>query len=283
MTFNPHGDMMDMDRVAAALRSSAIGHTLDYHLRAESTMLLAHQLALRPDIPSGALVVAEEQTAGRGRLQRRWQAPPGRALLFSVVLKQGQLPRQPGHLPMLAGLAVLRALDSMELHGVRAGLKWPNDILLAHGPPPATSGKVAGILVESSMRGDRLEHAVLGIGINVNQTLAELPQVEPQVEPPAMPPTSLAVALGSPVDRTELLIQIAQALADLLTWPAPTVVANWRRALWTIGQQVTVYPGDGSAIAGRAVDVTEAGSLRVDVGGTVHTFDAGDVSLRGPE
>lgn len=274
----------DLDRAASALAGAAVGHTLDFHPHVESTMPLAHHLALRPDIRSGAVVLADVQTAGRGRLQRRWEAHAGQALLVSIVLKHGHLPAMPGFIPILAGLAVLAAvrhIAPLESHRLSVGLKWPNDVLL--GSTPHQARKLAGILVESSFRpaqGD-LEYAVVGIGINVNQREADLPVVEP----PALAPTSLAVALGHPVDRTELLIALCRAFSFQITRPAPVAVAEWRSHLWTLGQAVTVHQAGGPPLHGLAVDVAANGALIVAEKGSgrLHTIEAGDVSLREPD
>lgn len=269
---------LDLDRAARLLAQAAIGHTIDYHPIVESTMHIAQRLAERPDIRSGAVVVADEQSAGRGRLTRRWEAPPAKALLVSIVLKHGQLPTDPGQLPMLAGLAVVdavRKVARLDENEWRIGLKWPNDVLLGRSLPEAR--KLAGILIESTMANGRLQTAVVGIGINVNQTLEELPDVAA----PAMRPVSLRSALGIPVDRSDLLVALCRSFSDHLMRPAPVLVAEWRRELWTLGRPVTVHAADGSHIHGIAVDTTDSGGIVVqDQDGLSFAVDAGDVSLR---
>ncbi len=276
---------LDLDRAAQALAQLPIGHTLDFHPSVESTMPLAHRLAARPDIRSGAVVLADEQTAGRGRMQRRWQATAGRALLASIVLKGGSVATGPGTLPMIAGLATLRAVRECLMQGslvrestlpVAAGLKWPNDVLLAR--PGDSPCKVAGILIESSLQQEWLQHAVVGIGINANQSEDELPAVEP----PALPPVSLALALGHPVDRTDLLIALCRAFAELLECPAPMLRAVWRQHLWNLGRPVTIHLGS-QTLRGTALDVTDSGGLIVqnEADGRIQVVDAGDVSLWG--
>lgn len=271
--------ILDIERAAGALQHAAIGHTLDYHAATESTMIVARRLAERPDIPSGTIVVAEEQSAGRGRLRRTWESPAGRALLLSIILRRGQLPSQPGHLAMLAGLATAHALDPLVANVAQVGLKWPNDVVVSpnvaddRDPPPR---KVAGILIESVLVADRLDFAIVGIGINVNQMPAELPHVAP----PALAPASLFSLLGRTTDRTDLLIALALRFAEVLRQPEPMLAAAWKRRLWTLGKSVTVYQRDGSAWSGRAVDVDANGALLVDDGSQVRAVEAGDVSLR---
>jgi BirA family biotin operon repressor/biotin-[acetyl-CoA-carboxylase] ligase len=142
------------------------------------------------DAPEGALAVAEEQTAGRGRLGRTWEAPAGTSILASVVLRPPVAPPRLPELSLVAGEAVAAALR--DAAGVDPTLKYPNDVLL-------DGRKVAGILAESSEG-----RVVLGIGVNVNQTAAELP--------PGVPATSLRLATGQPFERAPLLASVLARL-----------------------------------------------------------------------
>jgi BirA family biotin operon repressor/biotin-[acetyl-CoA-carboxylase] ligase len=150
------------------------------------------QVLLDPDAPEGAVVVADEQTAGRGRLGRRWVAPAGTSLLCSVQLR----PRvDPQRLPELTGVAAHATAEAIEaVTGVATEIKEPNDLLIG-------GRKVAGILAEA-----REERVVLGIGINVNIPEAGLP------EDVDLPATSLLVETGRETDRAELLIDLLDRL-----------------------------------------------------------------------
>ena len=276
---------LDLEALRATLHGAPIGHTIHYHSSVTSTMPLAHALAADPTVRSGTIVVAEEQTAGRGRLQRRWETPPGTALLVSLLLK-APLPVEPTQVPMVAGLALVQACISWQpqLAG-QVGLKWPNDLLL--GRDPRRPAKVAGILVESSYRGSEVGHVVAGMGLNVLQ----MPEQLPQALPDAPPPTSLRHFLTTQMestanahwDRTALLIALCRAWAELLQ-PAqqPLLVDKWRAHLWTLGQPVAVHgQGGAGVIYGVAVDINGVGHLVVEEPtGQRHTFAAGDVSLR---
>ena len=272
--------VLDIFRVARTLQAATVGHTIDYHGALSSTMQAAHELAIQPETRTGTLVVAEEQSAGQGRMQRRWEAPFAQGLLVSLILKDDQLPQNPTQAPMLAGIALVRAIVQVapELAD-EIGLKWPNDVLL--GEDLATGQKVAGILIESSYRNDQLEYAIVGMGINVNQQAAELPAVPP--EAPA--PTSLRLHLGRPLDRSSLLIALCTAWAELLGPQRMThdIEQEWRNLLYTLGQPVTVrYFGEsGAVLSGVAVDVTADGELMVqdDAGRTV-VVSSGDVTCR---
>lgn len=174
--------MLAPDAVKPRLRGR-FGQIYRYAERTAST-----QRMLRDDASEGTVAVAEEQTEGRGRLGRSWEAPAGTSILVSVVLLPPvETPRLP-ELSLVAGGAVAEAI--LEVTGLEPAIKFPNDVLIG-------GRKVAGILAESS--GGRV---VLGIGVNANQTGDQLP-VDAQTEP-----TSLRVELGGPVDRIELLAAI---------------------------------------------------------------------------
>ena len=270
---------LDLPQLTRELQHSPVGHTIDYHERIASTMPVAHQWAAQPLTRSGTIVVAEEQTAGRGRLQRQWEAPAGEALLVSIILK-APFPFTPTQLPMLAGVATAQALERFApaLQG-QIGLKWPNDVLLGHNLDDA--GKVAGILLESTFQQTEIRYAILGIGINVNQTVASLPVGQPS----APRPTSLRSYTGQSFDRTTLLMALCQSLGEYLTADRPGVElsAAWRSRLWTLGQAVSVRENLDSepVFTGRALDVTADGSLVVEAeNGVQRIFAAGDVSIR---
>lgn len=270
---------LDLPRLRRSLAGSSIGHTIDYALDLPSTMPAAAAQIDSPHARSGLVVVAEEQTDGRGRQGRAWYAPPATAILATIALKPPHLRLPPTHLPMAAGVAARDAIASgVPALANRLGLKWPNDLLL--DPTPQQARKLGGILIQTALSptGDLL-HAVIGIGINANQTAHQLPNLAP----PALPPTSLRLALGAPVDRTALLIALCQALAAAVETAPDALLKRWREHLSTLGQPVTIYAlGDPTpALTGLAVDVTPGGALLIrDDTGRLHTVDAGDVSLR---
>ena len=275
------GPLLDLTRIAMSLNRSLVGHTIDYHASIPSTMHFAMELAARADTRSGTLVVAEEQTAGLGRLKRAWEAPASQALLLSLILKPPHLPANPAQLAMLSGIAVVRAILSIlpDLTD-EIGLKWPNDVLL--GPDLAAGRKVAGILIETSYRDNVMECAVVGIGINTNQPLQLLPKV-----PPTSPqPTSLLVHVGRQINRSDLLIALGQVWNELLGPKRAdhNIYQEWRSLLYTLGQSVTVRQHgqqNGQAVHGTAVDVTPDGALVVtDQAGHSFTFGSGDVTTR---
>jgi BirA family biotin operon repressor/biotin-[acetyl-CoA-carboxylase] ligase len=216
--------------------------------------------------PAGLVLVAEHQTAGRGRLDRGWETPARAALTFSVLLRPATVPagRWPW-LPVLAGLAVVEGV--VDAGGPACDLKWPNDVL-------HDGLKVAGILVE------RVETtsgpaAVLGIGLNVSSGPEELPV------PTA---TSLALAGGPGLDRTSVLLSLLAALrrryddwVDAAGDPGRGLLEEYRRLCVTLGQPVRVHLPAGERLEGTAVDLDPTGGLVVEGGGRRTTVSAGDV------
>ena len=279
---------MDIQTLRLALHGQPFGHTIEYHPSVPSTMPIARGLAEKATDPahiSGAVVVADEQTAGRGRLDRRWETPPGRALLVSVVVAGSHLPTRPAQLPMIAGLAVLNAVTQVVslpdsppsvTQAVSLRLKWPNDLvaLLPDGPV-----KVAGLLAESSLDSQGIRYAVLGMGVNVNQRADELPSPRPG----GLRPASLHTLFGHEFAREALLIALCRSLSALLAGPdrpsAQEIHARWQAALINRGQAVVVHDGNGDW-AGRVVGTDVDGSLLVeDETGRRVSVAAGDVSV----
>jgi BirA family biotin operon repressor/biotin-[acetyl-CoA-carboxylase] ligase len=269
--------LLNLDRLASELQTCAVGHTIHYEAKVPSTMPIARDLAQQPQIESGALVVAEEQTAGRGRFERRWHAPFAQALLVSIILKPPRLDLPPTHLPMAGGLAALQAVAAVAPATANSlWLKWPNDLLLGSTPP--TAGKLAGVLAEAAFEQNRLAYAVLGIGVNVNQEQHTLPPVQPDAN---VSPMSLRVFTGQPHDRTALLIQLCRRLAHILTLPAAAVLDSWSAHLATLGQAVTIRDHDHLLFTGQAVGVTAGGELIIeDAAGHRRAFAAGEVTRR---
>ncbi len=267
----------DIDRAAKYLAAREC--TLDFYPLIDSTMHVAHQLAEREEIRSGSAVVADVQTAGRGRLDRRWDAPSGSSLLTSILVKGPGPIEEITRFPMLAGLAVKRTIEALQLPDVAVGIKWPNDLLLRSlsSEDSGAEGKVAGILIESRLRADGgFGHVIVGIGINVSQQRADLPIVAH----PAPQPTSLLLAGGTRVDRTDLFLNLWEDFALLAMLPTETLRRAWRDTLWTLGRRVDVVHSDGSTLAGTAIDVDDRGGLIIrDEAGTHHVVHSGDVSL----
>lgn len=281
----PFANPLQIERIQQALQASPIGHTIHHYPQLPSTMIIAHEWVRRSPTPAasaGIVVVAEEQSAGRGRLQRRWDAPPGRALLTSIVVAPPLLPIEPAQLSMIAGLAALDALHAAAPMLARhLWLKWPNDLLILGN---GAAAKLGGILIESALGATGLDYAVIGIGLNVNQRADELPPIRAN----GVEPASLYTLLGHELPREDLLIGLCRRLSDWLNpsaRPSPEEIHRcWQRTLINLGYAVAVRSADADdawRIEGRAVGTTLTGSLIIEqADGVRQTVEAGDVEFQ---
>jgi BirA family biotin operon repressor/biotin-[acetyl-CoA-carboxylase] ligase len=258
-------DRLDAVSLHTALIQHPFVNELAYHPRLGSTNDLAKERA-RQGASEGLLVIADEQSSGRGRRGRNWWAPAGSALLTSLLFRPPLPPTQTQQLTMLCALAAADAVAETTSLGV--GLKWPNDLVIG-------GRKLAGLLTESAFQGDQLDFAVVGLGLNFNTDLADAPQF-------LAPATSLRIELGQPLDRLELLLAylngVARRYARLKTGTSPH--KEWASRLSTLGQSVTAHLGD-QTLSGLAQGVDADGALLLRAAdGTVHRLLAADVSLR---
>jgi len=200
------------------------------------------------DAPEGTVLVAEHQVAGRGRLDRVWTSPPRAGLTVSFLLRPDVPAARRGWLPLLTGVALAEAVG--EVTGVRASLKWPNDLLALDGR------KLAGILAESTGTA-----VVVGVGLNVTTTAEELPDTG----------TSLSRVLGAPVDRGPVLLAFLRGVerrylrwAEVLGDPVSSGLAQDYLA-WssTVGTDVAVSLPDGTTLEGTATGIDWDGRLVV--------------------
>jgi BirA family biotin operon repressor/biotin-[acetyl-CoA-carboxylase] ligase len=246
---------------APRLRAALAGILAEFDVVDESPSTNAALLA-RPTAPAPAVLVAEFQSAGRGRLDRTWVSPPRAGLTLSVLLRPTAPVSAWGWLPLLAGVALADAV------GPPARLKWPNDLLLGEA-------KAAGVLVQ--VKGDVV---VVGIGVNVSNTQAELPSTAA---------TSIELALGRPVDRTDLLLSLLTGLlARYDAWSAAAGDAErsglrqaYLDACASVGQRVVVSSiaaADAGRLVGTATDVDSLGRLVLTGAFGTQTISAGDVA-----
>ena len=225
---------------------------------------------VRAGAPEGTVLVADHQTAGRGRLGRTWQAPPGSSLLVSVLLRPALPPGRTHLVTVAAGLAAADAVE--EVAGFRPGLKWPNDLVVEVG---GVSRKLAGLLAESVVDQGEVAGLVVGMGMNVRWP-------EPLPDDLAASATTVSAVAGREIAPADVLDAYLTALerryAGLVAEGGAAVTARAHRAgCTTLGRQVVVQVGDGS-FAGEAVDVDESGHLVVDLaGGERRTVAVGDV------
>lgn len=218
--------------------------------------------------PHFSLVVADEQTAGRGRNGRRWFTPPGSSLAFSLVLHLEQLGDfAVSRLSGLGALGVCTALQ--DAYSLEACIKWPNDVLV-------NGGKLAGVLVETAWSGERPKSAILGIGINV----------APESVPPdidlGFPATSVENAVGKPVERWTLLREV---LLKLVLWleeiNSPIFLQAWEDNLAYQNKMVRLSQHGQEVYKGHLLGLDSSGAIRLQgAAGIVMTFQAGGLQLR---
>lgn len=188
----------DLERFRETLQTHRLGRHCQYFPVASSTNTTAHELG-RQGAPEGTVVLADAQTGGRGQAGKVWISPPERNLYVSLLLRPPLPPTQASLISLLAGVALV---DTICQEGVQCGLKWPNDVLI-HGR------KVAGILAEMESYHNVVQFVVVGIGINVNMTPAELDR---DLGPIASTATSLRATLGHEVGREVFLASLLESL-----------------------------------------------------------------------
>jgi BirA family biotin operon repressor/biotin-[acetyl-CoA-carboxylase] ligase len=259
--------MLDATQVRRHIGRHAGSLVLELVDSVSSTNTLALERA-QAKAPSGTVIVAEWQTAGRGRLGRHWQAGIGGALTFSVVWRFTEGAGFLSGLSLAVGIAVVRALKTLGVADAR--LKWPNDVVWR-------GRKLAGILIE--MQGDALgpSCAVIGIGINVRLSKA----VRRRIDQPA---SDLETACGRPFDRNVVLAQMLIDLTSVLEAFAHTGFAplrgEWQREHAWQDRGVSVTLPDGRCESGVARGVDERGALIVAAQGGLRRYHSGEVSLR---
>ena len=257
--------------IESALQTRWLGRTLEFHTEIGSTNERLALLA-RQGAPAGTLVVADLQTAGRGRLGRQWVTPPGTALLHSVLYRPDWPPEQATWLTMITALAARDAI--FKVANVKINLKWPNDLIIGDDP----YHKVGGILLDAAFASNALEYLIVGMGINVNLTAAQLPDG-------VTPPTSLLLVAGQRVSRITLLTTLLTELEHRYELAETGISPHeeWQASLINLNQPVVISTPNNAPWDGIARGTDKWGRLLVETAaGERVAVAAGDVSLRSP-
>jgi BirA family biotin operon repressor/biotin-[acetyl-CoA-carboxylase] ligase len=252
-------------------------YTIEYHDVLESSNDRARELATEG--AKDVVVVADEQTAPRGRLSREWSSPPG-GIWLSIVLRPESAPSKAPLFTLATAVAITGAAREA---GVDAGIKWPNDVLVAEAGGDSASGveddrgddsgpaaedrggdKLAGVLTEMEGEADRVSWLIIGVGFNANVDIAALPQGA----------TSLRACRDEDVERRLVVQRLLETFHDLRRSPE-SIVPAWREYALTPGQRVRVDTPSG-VVEGEAVDVNDLGALIVRTDEGTVTVDAGD-------
>jgi BirA family biotin operon repressor/biotin-[acetyl-CoA-carboxylase] ligase len=250
------------------LNTHDLGQVLHAYEELASTNDRARELA-EEGAAHGEVVIAEQQTAGRGRRGRAWISPPRKNLYFSAVLRPDLPPARAPEITLVASLAVC---DALRQAGVDAGIKWPNDVL-------AGGRKIAGILTELAAEADRVHWIVVGVGVNVNARAEDFPD---DLRGEA---TSVLLERGEPAPRALFAAACLTALEGWLDVHEEQgfgpIREAWRERSVTLGREVRVRVDEGE-LAGTAEDIDDAGALLVRTASGLERVLAGDVRLVRP-
>jgi BirA family biotin operon repressor/biotin-[acetyl-CoA-carboxylase] ligase len=255
-------DSLSPASITHNLETHFVGQRVIYYPSLTSTIEVAKQEAQRGAV-EGTVIIADEQTAGKGRIKRVWLSPKGNIALSIILYPSvAYLP----FLIMLASLAVVHSIEAAT--GLKSQLKWPNDVLI-------NERKVCGVLIESNVRGDIVDYTIISIGVNVNLRLCDFPEIQPTA-------TSLSDELGRDVSRLSLirclLVEVERLYLALPT--KNSIYEEWRDNLVTLGRRVRVKSGE-AIDEGVAESVATDGSLLLrHSDGSLTKVVAGDVTLR---
>ena len=260
-------DRLGVLEIGPLLNTHDMGQVLHCFAEIPSTNDRARELADAGAV-HGEVVVAECQTAGRGRRGRSWSSPAGKNLYLSAILRPSLPPQRAPELTLVASVA---ACEACRKAGVEAGIKWPNDVLVG-------GRKVAGILTELSAEPDVVHWVVLGVGVNLNSGPGDFPEELRGVA------TSLSIERGQPVPRALFAAALLSELEEWLDLHADQgfgpIRAAWRERSVTLGREVRAG-GEGEEVEGVAEDIDETGALLVRVRGGLVRIVSGDVRLVG--
>jgi len=247
--------------ILSGLGTKILGKNIQYFDSIASTMDVAFQLGIEGAC-EGTVVCAESQTKGKGRLGRSWSSPKNKGIYMSLILRPQLMPADVAQLTLLGAVAICEAIRNF--CSVQAKIKWPNDILVNHK-------KIAGILTELSAEMDRVRFVVIGVGVNVNTSLSQLPSNA----------TSVKNETGQRSSRVALVQEILRSLEKwylcLGSKGSESIIVRWKELNSTLGQHVRIADQSGT-IEGQAIDLDEYGGLIIrSTGGETVKRMTGDV------
>lgn len=241
-------DLLSEDKIKSVLKTNVFGNKIYAFWSVGSTNEFAYQRGLQGE-NEGALVVAEEQTKGRGRMFRKWHSPFNKGLWFSVILRPDMPAPKAGLVPYLAGLSVAEAVENFV--GLKPAMKWPNDLLL-------NGKKFCGILSEVEFSNNKINFIILGIGINANHKTDEIP-MELQTQA-----TSLRIESGSRIDRAELLaevlFQLEKNYKEVKEYSFEGVINQWKKRCPQFGREIVITQED-NVYEGKFENLDDSGCL----------------------
>ncbi|RLQ95123.1 biotin--[acetyl-CoA-carboxylase] ligase [Falsibacillus albus] len=260
-------DKVTDNEIRYGLNTKFLGHTIYYQESIDSTQKKAHHLAY-DGCPEGTIVIAEEQTSGRGRLTRPWHSPKFTGIWMSIVLRPKLPPQQAPQFTLIAAVAVVQAIE--EVCGLNPEIKWPNDILIK-------GRKVTGILTELQAESDKINSIIIGIGMNVNAEESDFPEELKKIA------TSIAIEKGQSVSRARLIQKILEKLENYyqiyLEKGFSPIKWLWEGYAVSIGKNIIARTITGS-IEGKALGITDEGVLRIqDENDKIHEVYSADIEF----
>ncbi|MEG1726652.1 MAG: biotin--[acetyl-CoA-carboxylase] ligase [Acidaminococcaceae bacterium] len=252
-----------------AKAKNIIGQPLYYYKTIDSTNSKATELAEKGAM-EGTIVQADQQTAGKGRLQRKWESPAGRGLWFSLILRPKIDPQYGAQATLLTAVALVEALKNST--GITCQIKWPNDILIK-------GKKLAGILSEMRLSGEQIDYIVIGIGLNVDLGREDFGEILSTIA------SSVYLETGKQCNREKILEAILKSMGKWYNIWQETgferVRERWLASNCTIGRVVKVKDQDKELFSGLAIDIDDYGCLLVKSrDGITKKFDFGEISIR---
>ena len=261
-------DTIAEEEVASRLQTERMGRQIRYFSRIDSTNQYAKRIA-EEGAPDGTLIIADEQTAGKGRSGRTWVTPPAEAIAFTLLLRPKLSPDRISMVTLVMGLAVTNAVNS--LYGVSAGIKWPNDVVIK-------GRKLCGILTEMSAEVRQVNYIVIGVGINAN--LTSFPEEIREIA------TSLKLEMGRDINRAELIARVMTEFERLYAefeaqGDLGAVMQEYNELCLNAGSKVRVLDPNGE-YTGTSRGINSMGELLVETeDGKMQEVYAGEVSVRG--
>jgi BirA family transcriptional regulator, biotin operon repressor / biotin---[acetyl-CoA-carboxylase] ligase len=251
--------MFSLNLYKENLSTDVFGQSIKYYPQLDSTNTKAWEL-IPKIIENGTVVITDNQTGGRGRQANKWISIQERSLTFSIIMYPNALPNQINLYSLIAGLAITDCLIEYDIH---AQLKWPNDILI-------NGKKVGGILCESKISGGVIKSMVIGIGLNVNETIAELPK---EVHYNA---TSLMIESGKQYQAEILLANILNQLEHRIQDKNNIQLTNWEERCAHLNQRVTFRSGNEN-IKGVFKGLSSIGQAVITINNEEVIFDSGEI------
>lgn len=261
-------DKVDFGQLKQFLTTKRFGQQVHYFDSVESTQIVAHDL-VRQGAPDGTLVIAEHQTAGRGRMQRDWESSQGKGIWMTIIIRPEIAPHQAPQFTLVTAVAVVNAMKAC-FKNFTPQIKWPNDILV-------NGKKTTGILTEMIAEENRIQALLIGIGINVNQQLEDFPEDLQAIA------TSVSIEEGQQIERVHLVAKVLDFLEHYsdhyVKHGFPLIKKLWEESSCTIGSQVRATTLR-EVVEGEAIAITDSGVLEIrQANGEVKGVYSADIEI----